>query len=138
MAVSFGLATLCWGYQQPDPMQQLIQVRQKISESMNRIPRYLCTETVERSMVELPLRTGRNLSCPEIVAAFKKNPKHLEVLSADRLRLDVAVLGEREAYSWVGEGRFGDQALGTLVKSGLTANGSFGSFLKEIFVSDAA
>ncbi len=137
--ICFDLATIGWAQQQQiDPMQLLSQVRNKVAESIRRIPRYLCTEIVERRKSQLPASITRNMPCAEILAAFSHHAKPLQLVSADRLRLDVAVIGQHENYSWVGEGRFGDQSLGQMVKSGLTANGSFGSFLNAIFVTDAA
>ena len=124
--------------QQPDPAQVLIQMRHKVGQGISRIPRYLCTETVERRTLQLTSRGNRTLPCPDLLAALSEHPKHLQLLSADRLRLDVAVIDRREIYSWVGEGRFGDQSLSQIVKVGLTANGSFRSFLEAIFVAGGA
>ncbi len=129
---------ICGGQQpQTDPMQLLVEVRRKIAESTSRMPRYLCTETVERRKSQLGSGSNWDKPCSETIAAIVGHSKRLRLLSADRLRLDVAVIDRNEIYSWVGEGKFGDQSLSQLVKIGLTANGSFGSFLTAIFESPA-
>ena len=122
---------------QTDPMQLLVEARRKIAESTSRMPRYLCTETVERRKSQLGSGANWDKPCSETIAAIAGHSKRLQLLSSDRLRLDVAVIDKNEIYSWVGEGRFGDQSLSQLVKMGLTANGSFGSFLTAIFESPA-
>jgi hypothetical protein len=138
MLLGAALTALCSAQQQPDPMQLLVQLRHKVANSISRIPRYLCTETVERQTFQLPLRALSVVSCPKIMSAVQDSKKKAQLLYTDRLRLDVAVIDKQETYSWVGEGRFGDQSLGDLVNAGLTSTGSFGSFLEAIFVGDGA
>ena len=58
--------------------------------------------------------------------------------TADRLRLDVAVSGDSEMFSWAGENHFQDGTLADLVRSGATSTGTFSSFLGSIFGTDAA
>ena len=131
-------AAICLAQQpQTDPMQLLIQVRHKVAQGISHIPRYLCTESVEREKLRLPSGVKQDL-CPEILEAFANPSRRFRVVSADRLRLDVAVIDKREIYSWVGEGRFGDQSLSQLVNSGLTSTGSFGAFLNAIFATPSA
>jgi hypothetical protein len=62
----------------------------------------------------------------------------VQLLSTDRLRLDVTIAGNREIYSWVGEDRFDSESLPELVKIGSISTGSFATFLYAIFVSDSA
>jgi hypothetical protein len=62
----------------------------------------------------------------------------MKLLTADRLRLDVAIIDNNESYSWVGEDRFQDQSLSELVRIGSTSTGAFGSFLNAIFISEGA
>lgn len=124
--------------QAPEPMELLTQIRKKVADGIGRMPRYLCTEKVERRKVQLPSGINREVPCPELIEAFDVHAKRVQLVSSDRLRLDVAVINNHETYSWVNEGRFGDKSLSDLVRSGLTANGSFGSFLRAIFASDVA
>ena len=68
----------------------------------------------------------------------KKTGFRLRECASSRLRLDVAVSGASEMYSWAGENRFQDRNLADLVGSGVTSTGTFASFLASIFGTDAA
>jgi hypothetical protein len=118
----------CGAQQVTDPMQVLGQMRQRLAENVKRLPNFLCTEMVDRSTFNAE---SKGASCSELGEAKRLH-------STDRLRLDVGIANNHEIYSWVGEGRFGDQSLGDLVKTGTTATGSFSSFLSAIFATDAA
>ena len=133
-----GLASAGWPQQQPeDPLQVLIQLRHRVADRISSIPRYLCTEVVERQTRSLAPIVPKMASCTEFLMAIQKPKKKPPLLFTDRLRMDVTVLDNEEAYSWVGEDSFGDQSLRELVKTGLTATGSFSAFLHGIFASDA-
>jgi len=125
---------------QQDPMQLLIQIRHKVADSISHLPRYLCTETVDRKSLdpELSARGRKAGSCAEILAAAERPNAKMLLFSSDRLRLDVAIATDGEMYSWVGGGQFEDQSLGDLVKQGATSTGAFGSYLQAIFVAEAA
>lgn len=131
------LAAIC-AAQQQDPIKILIQLRHKMADNIGRVPRYLCTEVVERQALRLASGQDKQRRCPEIMAAFSNPKEKVKPLSADRLRLDVALIDNRETYSWIGEGRFSDQSLSDLVKVGATSTGSFGTFLSAIFTQDSA
>jgi hypothetical protein len=133
-------ALVASGYAQRDPMQLLIQIRHKVADRMSRIPRYLCTETVDRTTLgpDAFYNNGDTISCASLLSAAPKHKTKMQLISADRLRLDVAIIDNIETYSWVGEGRFQDQSLSEMVKMGATSTGSFGSFLQAIFLSDSA
>jgi hypothetical protein len=128
------------GYAQQDPMQLLIQIRHRVADRMNHIPRYLCTETVDRT-TRAPdpfYSRGKVESCASLEAAQRNRKLKMKMLTADRLRLDVAIIDNNESYSWVGEARFQDQSLSELVRIGSTSTGAFGSFLNAIFMSEGA
>lgn len=124
-----------------DPTKLLLNVRKKVVATVNRLPSYMCRETVDRSMF-LPTvsvtnvpRTGK---C-DCWASLRKEPtwKTRRTLS-DRLAFDVAVSKEGEMYSLVGENRFRADNPASLFGTGLTSTGAFGIFLNNIFASDAA
>jgi hypothetical protein len=129
---------LCTFAQQQYPMKILIQLRHKVADSLSRVPRYLCTEVVDRQTLRIATNSRVPSSCPELVTAVQESKAKQKLLSSDRLRLDVALADNREIYSWVGEGRFGDQSLSQLVRIGSTSTGSFASFLHAIFAADGA
>lgn len=116
---------------QEDPTHLLRLVRDKIGDTLDRLPRYMCTETIERSMYE-PRHLQRR-PCDDSV-----HQRTAPLTSSDRLRLDVATAGgaQSEMYSWVGEGRFDDRDLGDIVHEGAISNGSFAAVLRSVFRSE--
>src|SRR5580698_6668398 len=90
-----------------DPKALLLEVRKKVMLTLNRLPKYMCTETVERSMLR-PAGAAAGSSCDEIASQKRKASWKVRRTASDRLRLDVGISGDSEMFSWVGEDRFGD------------------------------
>ncbi len=135
--VSCVLAAALEGQDAPpadDAAASLREGRKKVTVAIRRLPRFLCTETVDRETF-LPEANLTGISCKELEDAkkWKRRP-----YTSDRLRLDVAVSGDGEMYSWVGANRFHERSLARLVGGGATLSGAFSSFLTSIFDSDAA
>ncbi|MBZ5623170.1 MAG: hypothetical protein LAQ69_31290 [Acidobacteriia bacterium] len=120
-------------HSQQDWNNLLDRVRDRVRETIQRLPNYMCTETVDRTQYQ-PHSTPVP-SCTELIAG--QNERKIRPATSDRLRLDVAVAKTGEMYSWVGESGFHDQSLGDLVKEGATSTGSFSAFLHVIFESGA-
>jgi len=118
-------------YPREDSQSLLFEVRKKLQPTINALPKYVCTETIDRSTLA-PKSANAFQSCREL-----EKPGGGPYVS-DRLRVDVAVEGENEMYSWMGENSFEDVDLASLVGSGAISTGAFGSFLASIFGSDAA
>ena len=115
-----------------DPQTLFLQARQKIVYTLQQLPKYLCTETIERTTFRPDLTRPMSNSC---AAATKAK---LRKATSDRLRLDVAVSNSGEMYSWAGESRFDDRSLAELAGHGATLTGTFSAFLVAIFETDAA
>ena len=109
-------------------MELLRKARLRVAQSMYQLPRYMCTETVDRSIFESESPRPSNVSCDEDPA---RPATHLA--TTDRLRLDVGMAAAVEMYSWVGEQRFNDRDLLAMVKEGAISTGSFAGFLNAIF-----
>jgi hypothetical protein len=121
-----------------DPKDLLLNVRRKIMDTVLRLPRYMCTQTIDRVQFQ-PNTNQRVPSCDELEAQRKSSERKLRLSGSDRLRLDVAVSSSTgEIYSWVGEERFDDRSLFDLVRQGAVQTGSFRSFLASIFGGDEA
>jgi hypothetical protein len=130
LSLMCGLAAVA--YAQQNPMDLLRRVRAKVAESLERQPRYMCTETVERSEYE----SGRRYIASSCDQARRRAPVHQ--VSSDRLRLDVAEGVNGEMYSWVGESRFNDRDLLDMVQEGAISNGAFSAFLSAVFRTEEA
>lgn len=121
-----------------DPKQLLLKVRKNVLLTIDRLPKYVCTEKVERTSYR-PKQSARRVSCDELATRKRLNDSsRITKYTADRLRLDVAVSGDGEMYSWAGENRFHDKSLANLVHGGATSTGTFAGFLRSIFGGDSA
>jgi len=128
------------GLAQQDPVDLLSQIRHRVIAGISRLPRYMCTETVDRSSFRPDEVAGKRArrSCPDVLDTGGKSPLKLHLFSTDRLRLDVAIADDSEMYSWVHEDQFGDRDLGDLVRQGATSTGEFSSYVRAIFETNAA
>lgn len=116
---------------QPSSADLLRRATAKVLETVGRLPKYMCTQTIDRTQLEPVAGTaGRSCEPPK--------GKQLRLTTSDRLRFDVAVSAGREMYSWAGEGRFEDGGLFQLVKNGALSTGAFASLLAVVFRDDEA
>jgi hypothetical protein len=120
---------------QEDSQELLVKVRRSVMETVERLPKYMCTETIDRSRFRTDLNRHVN-GCDEPVTGAVKPV--LPLVSADRLRLDVAISPLREIYSWAGANRFDDRDILDIVTEGLVSTGEFGGYLSSLFGTDAA
>ncbi len=131
---------------QDDPRQLLLKVRERVMDTERRLPRYACTETVDRTRYDAfdaSAGVRQTRSCDDTVARSRRDGRSPMPSSADRLRLDVAVsfdgpAMENEMYSWAGENHFSDRDVFEFVHDGAMSTGSFASLLASIFGNDAA
>jgi hypothetical protein len=132
-----------------EPKELLLRVRENVMSTVRRLPKYVCTQTVDRTRYE-PANpeygangTLRRRSCDDTLAESRRGGWRRSLSSADRLRLDVAVNHEvagmeNEMYSWTGENRFSERDLFEFVRGGAVSTGSFTSMLTSIFGNNAA
>jgi hypothetical protein len=124
---------------QQDPVEFLTQIRHKILAGISRLPRYMCTETIDRTdFWPVDMRRRERGSCSGLAETTEPSKAKVHPSSTDRLRLDVAIAGDSEMYSWVREEKFGDRALSDLVRHGATSTGEFASYVRAIFEANAA
>ncbi len=93
----------------------LTRIRVVMAENLQRLPNYTCLQTIERSRRPAPSRKFQLV---------------------DTLRLEVALVGGKELFSWPGAGRFEDRDLRDFV-AGTSGNGSFGLHARSVFLSNA-
>jgi hypothetical protein len=103
--------------------------RAQITESVERLPKHTCVQTVRRSRF-VPFSGARPGRCEEV------NQEGL-LASTERFKLDVTVLNGTEIFSWVGAKAFQSSDAQEIV-GGLTASGDFSQFLKSIFAARIA
>ncbi|HYO83544.1 MAG TPA: hypothetical protein VES20_19235 [Bryobacteraceae bacterium] len=94
----------------------LAKARARMSTNLSRLPDYTCVQTIERF--------GRDSS---------KGRPHL----VDVVRLEVALVGGNELFSWPGSGKFLDTEISKLVVGGAIGNGNFALHAKSVFQSSS-
>ena len=91
----------------------LARIKVHMEENLKRLPNYTCLQTVERSRRLAPARRF------ELV---------------DILRLEVALIGRKELFSWPGEEKFQEADIFDFVQGGAIGNGNFGLHAYSIFL----
>jgi hypothetical protein len=149
--IVFGLPPFPFGLraQSPDAKDLLLLVRQNVVATVNRLPKYVCTQTIERARYEPeagalePDSKRKPPACDDIIARVHRKGWKRRLTSSDRVRVDVAVSRniagvDNEMYSWPGEDRFSSHSLFELVRDGAVSTGSFSCILGAVFGSHAA
>jgi hypothetical protein len=128
-------STAIWA-QTEDPRDLLLRVRAHVTDTVHRLPKYMCSLTVERAQY-LP-DPNHAPSCDAMSAQWTKGELNPRLYQTDRVRLDVGIAAANEIYSWVGEDRFDDRDVFDLVSQGALQTGGFTGFLTSIFGGEAA
>ena len=100
----------------PPELSLLARIKQRMAHNLSRAPNYTCLETIERSARDHPSQRFR---------------------TADRLRLEVALVNRKELFSWPGAEKFEEKSLNDLVGGGTTTTGDFALHARAVFLSRA-
>lgn len=120
-----------------DPSVVLSKGRAEISRAIRNLPRYTCMETVERRYFE-PRMKVYGMRCDDLTARKRRGELAVDLVAADRLRLEVAVADRgSELYSWPGAGKLEGRRIDQIAGGGPSSSGPFGPFLVDIFVQPA-
>jgi hypothetical protein len=116
---------------------QLAEARARILQAIRNLPRYTCTETIDRSRFVDADGPARRASCDQLLANRHNGMAKPELTETDRIRLDVLNSDEGvEVYSWPGAGRTSIERVQDLAGEGDIGTGAFGPFLINIFSSE--
>jgi hypothetical protein len=100
------------GGQEPEGL--LARIKAHVGESLKRLPSYTCLETVER---------------------FERRGASAPFVLADRLRLEVAMVGNKEFYAWPGDSKFEEKSIVQMIPSGTIGSGDFALHAYAVFLS---
>jgi hypothetical protein len=116
-----------------DPTEVLIRLRDQVLAHGERVPNHTCVETVMRERYETADRSTQ--SCDAIIARAREEgaASRLRLATTDRLRLDVALAGDREIYSWAGAAKFEEGDIDELIPEGAMGTGPFAAMLLSVF-----
>jgi hypothetical protein len=90
---------------QQDPKDLLAKVSRRVMESVDRLPEYVSTETIERKYFEPHVARPLH-SCDDVAAEQKSAHRRVRLATSDTVRADVAIGAPNDMYSWVGENRY--------------------------------
>jgi hypothetical protein len=111
----------------------------KLAGASKRLLKYSCLETIERTYyTERPARKlgARAMSEAPAESCDEKDfseDGHLTPDVEDRLRLAVAVAGDKEIHSWAAANRFDSRSVFEIIPTGPMSTGAFGSSVVDIF-----
>jgi hypothetical protein len=115
-------AILAWalapaGFAQASPSATLEAIRRRVVEGLERLPNYICRQTVER---------------------YVRPPDAKRYTREDTLRLDVLLIEGKELYTWPGSTRFEEKAIDEVVGGGAVGTGTFALYLRHLFARPGA
>jgi hypothetical protein len=98
----------------PEDSELLDRIKARARENLNRLPDYICVQTVERT--------------------WRRTPQ-TDFAPMDTLRLEVGLIGDRELFAWPNAARFQEKDVTDLVQRGTIGNGAFGLHARNVFLS---
>src|SRR5579875_2325386 len=108
-----------------DPGELLRRATVGVSHSSDNLPRFACTETVQRSLYVRKQAPRRQSTTTQSLDVFSEVEPWRTLAWTDRVRLDVAVFDGRELFSWPGGQHFHHEDFDKLVGSGASSAGEF-------------
>jgi hypothetical protein len=137
-ALIVALAAAACAQPRRDPTEVLARARDKLLDRTDRIPNYVCVETVNRSYLKNADARSWPASCDQIMGAKKKGAFKLRLDVTDRLRLDVKVSEGHEIGAWAGARRFDPRDIIEFVGDGPFGTGPLGTLIGDIFLNQGA
>jgi hypothetical protein len=124
------------GAQEPGDARDVLQrARQQILNTMRRLPKYTCLETINRTYYAPPAATKTSKAkCAPGDGGGAKTA--LRLSASDRVRVEVAEGDSREIYSWPGASHFENGPIEEMVSRGPVASGAFGGYLIDVFATE--
>src|ERR1051326_4041858 len=110
------------GQAERDPGAVLDRARARLREMTQRLSRYACIETVERTYFASPEPLA-GASCSQIQAARRARTRPLKVEGSDRLRLEVTLSERHEIHAWPGATRFDTRDVDQIIRQGRGGTG---------------
>ena len=101
----------------PDWVLQLSRVKNHLKENFERIPNYVCQESVER---------------------FERRPGQAQARKVDSLHFEVARVEDKELLALPGASEFEDKGLSAYMSSGVLGTGEFSTLPLSLFVANVA
>ncbi len=101
----------------PKDVIQLSAIRREVGKSLATLDNYTCVETIDREV--------------------RKNAQE-RFQRVDTLNVEVAVVKDRELYSWPGAKEFEDRDVAEIIGAGMISTGSFRSAIKSVLLDNVS
>ena len=141
MLRTIGLPLLLCGlvpslHAQFDADELLHRAMVRVRDTVDRLPNYICTQTMERSETwGSPRAAASRAGNAEGGCDWLLRPDPARFPQTDRVRVDVLFTSAGERYSWAGSNQFRDRDLLHLVPIRAISTGGFSGFLRSIFAT---
>jgi hypothetical protein len=113
----FGFSALIFAQELTKQDMLLARARYHMGQTLNRMPNYTCTQTIERVERRAPSK---------------------RIQMVDMLRLEVALVNGRELYKWPGSGSFKEVDLRDMIPTGAVGTGQFAGYAQSVFLAGVA
>ena len=115
------------------PASPLEELRTRMRRTLEQVPNYACAMVMERG--EMAPRTGRDYAKAEARAERMRSALPAPVYDRiDRIRMDVAMIGGRELFSWPGESAFSERPLAEMIGYGAASTGDYALHAGNLFL----
>ena len=121
----------------PTPDPRLDRIKEKMGQSLERIPNYTCLQTIQRErFTPQPGESKRKLTPMDLVRSDTRAQVYAS--ESDTIRMEVAVVDGQELYSWPGAEEFASTSVADMVGYGSLSSGEYARHVRALFLTDAA
>ena len=121
----------------PAPDPTLDRIKDKMRQSLERIPNYTCLQTIQRERFTRRSRERkRKLTPADLVRGETRAQVYAS--ASDTIRMEVAVVDGQELHSWPGAEEFASTSVADMVGYGSLSSGEYARHVRALFLTDAA
>ncbi len=117
----------------PDPT--IDRIKEKMRQSLERVPDYTCLQTIERTNFTEQARKRADKQARQDGRGYDAR---MYANASDTIRVEVALVDGKELHSWPGAEEFTSTPLATMVGYGLVSAGDYATHLETLFAADEA
>ena len=114
---------------------KLDRIREKMRQSLERVPDYTCLQTIERTNFTEQARKRADKQARQDGRGYDAR---MYANASDTIRVEVALVDGKELHSWPGAEEFTSTPLATMVGYGLVSAGDYATHLETLFAADEA
>ena len=121
----------------PRPDPTLDRIKEKMGQSLERIPNYTCLQTIQRErFTPQPRERKRKLTPMDLVR--RDTRAQVYAIESDTIRMEVALVDGQELHAWPGAEEFASTPVADMVGYGSLSSGEYARHVRALFLTDAA